>query len=377
MTLTQLVDLKTRLENFSTSELVRTAEYNRNEVLSWQSLVLNGTIKDNLDFLVNTFTSIHANSLSTEIIFKNLLEQVQQEIDNQSSRYLTYGYTINEVTALVPSQNIEVDQKFRTIPRTKQFEEELASRVRVYTNWKYPCLEIGPGTGSWTDNFVGSDPLYIVDIHREYLNAVVFRYQEEFKRKIRPYLIGAEAERSPVDLSDLPKNQIGFIFSWSVFDFLPLDQLHMYLTSCYSVMRPGAIMVFSFNDCDYYENAALAENGQRHWMTKKLLQKAFDEIGFELQSFCTSQDQVHNWAEIKKPGQLYSMKTTTPLAQVMRRPGVPEVDNREPRNYNEQQVARLKQIAIKMGLGKDEEIMAGKYSPHELEQMINTARTNK
>jgi signal transduction protein with GAF and PtsI domain len=71
------------------------------------------------------------------------------------------------------------------------------------------------------------------------------------------------------------------------------------------------------------------------------------------------------------------MKTTTPLAQVMRRPGVPEVDNREPRNYNEQQVARLKQIAIKMGLGKDEEIMAGKYSPHELEQMINTARTNK
>lgn len=377
MILTQLVDLKTRLENFSTSELVRTAEHNRTEVFSWQNLATNDNIKHNLDFLIRTFDSITANSLSTEIIFKNLLDQVNKEIDNQSAKFLTYGYHINNSPALVPSQNTEIDRNFRTIPRTKEFEEELGSRIRQFTNWKYPTLEIGPGLGAWTDNLVGSEPLYLVDIHREYLNATTYKYQELFKRRIRSYLIGAEAEKSHLDLSDLPENQVGFIFSWAVFDFLPLDHLTTYLRSCFKVLRPGGIMLFSYNDCDNYQNAALAENAQRHWMTKKLLKQVFDMLGFELLSFCVSQDQQHSWVEIKKPGQLKSIKSHTPMAKVMARPGAPKVDNTVPRNYNEQQIARLKQIAIKMALGNDEEIMAGKYKPHELDQMINVARMNK
>ena len=377
MTLAQLVDLKTRLKNFSILQLQSTVKNISREVDSWRNFATDGEIKNNLDFLLRTFSSIDANSISVDTLIKELLEKVTEEIENRSSVLLTLGYEIQGQKVLGSTTTADVEREFRTIEVTKEFAEQMGSRIRQYTNWKYPCLEIGPGDGFWTDNLVGSDPLYLVDIHKEFLDQTLQKYKDVFKKRIRPFLIGPECQKSEYDIGMLPKNQIGFIFSWAVFDYIPYQQAKSYIESCVKSLRPGGVMLFSFNDCDTYKNAAAAEGGLRAWMTKKLLGQIFDDLGLELIGFFNSDDFNHNWVEIKKPGHLYSMKTTQPLFNINTRPGFERVDTEPERQYNKQQIARLKQIAIKMRLDTDENIMADKYRPHDLEKLINIARMNK
>lgn len=383
MTLTQLVDLKKRLEYFTTASLQSTAKNLSIEVNSWSNLATNGQIKESLDFFVRTFASIDANSLSLNTIKTDLLDLVSQEITNLSSKFLTLGYEIDGQKVLELTPNADVDRKFRKIEVSSEFAEELGSRIRQFTDWKYPCVEIGPGDGFWTDNLVGSDPLYLVDIHKEYLDSTVNKYNDIYKRRIRPYLIGPESGKSYLNLDFLPDNQIGFIFSWAVFDYIPYEQIKIYLASCVKSLRPGGVMLFSYNDCDIIKCAAAAEGGQRSWMTKSLLSKIFNELDVECLGFHSRSDLdkgldlYQNWVEIKKPGNLFSIKTHQPLSSIHTRPGFEKVDTAPARQYNQQQIARLKQIAIKMGLDTDENIMTNKHTPHQLEQMINLARMNK
>ena len=373
MTLSQLVDLKTRIENFNILKLQSTAKNLSRELDSWRNLATRGEIKEDLDFLLRTFDSIDANSISLENINNDLYKKVCLEIENQSAPYRTLGYKINGQKVLEPVPNADVDRKFRKIEITKEFAEQLGSRIRQFTNWKYPCAEIGPGDGFWTDNLVGSDPLYLIDIHKEFLEVTCSRYEEIFKRRIRPYLIAPES----YDVSVLPQNQIGFIFSWAVFDFIPFEQSKIYISSCLNALRPGGVMLFSFNNCDIYKHAAAAEGGLRSWMTKKLLEEIFNNLNVEILGFYHSDDLEYHWVEIRKPGVLSSIKTSQPLYGINTRPGFESVDTAPERQYNKQQIARLKQIAIKINLDTDESIMADKYSPTELEKMINIARMNK
>jgi len=383
MTLTQLVDLKKRLEYFTAAKLQLTTNNLRQEVSSWSNLATEGLVRESLDFFVRTFDSIEANSLSITKLQNDLLELLTKEIQNLSNRYLSLGYEIQGRKVLGSTPNADVDRQFRKIEVSPEFADQLGSRIRQYTNWKYPSLEIGPGDGFWTDNLVGSDPLYLVDIHKEYLDSTVSKYNDVYKRRIRPYLTGPENGKSDLTLDFLPSGQLGFIFSWAVFDFLPYEQTKTYLKSCFNSLRPGGIMLFSYNDCDTFKGAAAAEGGLRAWITKSLLLQIFDELNFECLGFYNSSDSnnksdmYHSWVEIKKSGNLFSMKTTQPLGSIYTRPGFERVDAEPERKYNQQQIARLKQIAIKMSLDTDENIMADKYRPHDLEKLINIARMKK
>lgn len=383
MTLTQLVDLKKRLEYFTAAKLQLTTNNLRQEVSSWSNLATEGLVRESLDFFVRTFDSIEANSLSITKLQNDLIELLTKEIQNLSNRYLSLGYEIQGRKVLGSTPNADVDRQFRKIEVSLEFADQLGSRIRQYTNWKYPSLEIGPGDGFWTDNLVGSDPLYLVDIHKEYLDSTVSKYNDVYKRRIRPYLTGPENGKSDLTLDFLPSGQLGFIFSWAVFDFLPYEQTKTYLKSCFNSLRPGGIMLFSYNDCDTFKGAAAAEGGLRAWITKSLLLQIFDELNFECLGFYNSSDSnnksdmYHSWVEIKKSGNLFSMKTTQPLGSIYTRPGFERVDAEPERKYNQQQIARLKQIAIKMSLDTDENIMADKYRPHDLEKLINIARMKK
>ena len=383
MTLTQLVDLKKRLEYFTTESLESDTKNLSMEINSWSNLTSNAQILESLNSYIKTFDSIDAIRLSLNTMQTDLLELVRQEIGNLSGKFLTLGYEINGQKALDLTPNADVDRQYRKLEVSGEFAEELGSRIRRYTNWKYPCVEIGPGDGFWTDNLVGSDPLYLVDIHKEYLDTTVYKYNDIFKRRIRPYLIGPESGKSNLNLDFLPDNQIGFIFSWAVFDFIPYEQTKIYLTSCIKSLRPGGVMLFSFNDCDIVKCAADAEDGARSWMTRALLSKIFNELNVECLGFYSRYDPIkgsdfyQNWVEIKKPGILKSMKTSQPLYTINVRPGFEKVDTEPERQYNKQQIARIKQLAVQLGIDTPEKIMGGAYSPHKLMKLVEIARMNK
>lgn len=377
MTLTQLVNLQTRLKKFSLAKLTSSAIHLSREISSWHNLAIDGDIKEDVDFLIRTFESIDANTQSFNTLCSNLLTQIENEIENKSAIYLQYGYIIDNMKVLGPTYNAELDRQYRQRPIDLEFAEMLGSRIKKFTDWRFPTVEIGPGDGFWTSNLVGSDPLYLIDIHQEYLDITMNRFLETYRKRLRPYLIGPEVRGSYLDLSCLPNNQIGFIFSWQVFDYLPFKETEQYLTNCVQKLRPGGCMTFSFNNCDNYMAAAAVENGQRSWMNEKLISKILDNLGMKILGIYSSEDSYWHWVEFEKPGLRYSMKTHQPQFAIYRRPGFKTLDTEPERHYNKQQIARLKQIAIQMGLDTEDNILADKHSPVELEKLINIARMNK
>lgn len=371
MKLSELVDLKIRTKNYLSS--IENSNFQRflEEFDSWEDLPKTINAFKNLETDIKSVDECMHNAV------QNFLDNIEQEIDNQSNRLLTYGYTVNGVTQLGPTATADEDLTHRKIDITPELTEQIGSRIRKYTDWKVPALEIGPGEGSWTDNLVGCDPLYLVDLHKEYLDKTILRYNNQFSRRIRPYVIGPENGKSHVDLSSLPPNQIGLIFSWAVFDYLFVNEIKIFLNSCYTVLRPGGVMVFSYNSADTVEGARLAETGSRTWVTKKILLNLLNEIGFEVIEFCNDREKVYHWIEIKKPGIMKSMKTSQPLYKINARPGFEKVDTESEIKYNQQQIARIKQLAIQLGIDTPEKIMGGAYSPHKLMKLVEVARMKK
>lgn len=374
--LVELVKLKNKIEKFSFSSLTRRLDHVENSLKSWQYLIDNFNLNLTTEQLDNDYQEIKKYVQNYQKNVDDLIDQIEQEIKNQCQEFLKRGYKINNELALTLTANADQDRQWRHHNLPTSIVNEIGSSIRKYTDWRYPCLEIGPGDGTFTGHLVGSDPLYLVDVHKEYLDKLLSKFNSVYRKRLRPYLIGPENNTSDLDLSQLPRNQISYIFSWGVFDYIPFEELKTYLTSCFKVMRPGGSITFSFNNCDTVNGAQLAVNGAKSWMSKKLITDAGNRIGFENIIFYENRKFSIDWVTMKKPGVLKSIKTAQPLYTIFTRPGLENIHKVPERNYNQQQVARLKQIAIKMGLDDAELIMGNKHTPHELEKMINIARTN-
>ena len=271
---------------------------------------------------------------------------------------------------------IEFERDERKTILSQDVENIISTRISQYTSWQHAVLEIGPGDGKWTYNLVSGDPLYLLDIHREFLDSSIKQFREEYRKKIRLYQIGANVLKTDVDMSALPKKQFGFIFAWNVFDYLPLGFIEAYLYQCFELLKPGGVMMFSYNDCEKKLCAELAETKFKSWVPKWKLNEIITKIGFEIITY-ESKEELVNWAEIKRPGKLKSIRASQPLAGIHTDPTRKPVDTAPERTYNKQQSDRLKQIAIQMNLGSAEDIMRDKHTPHQLHVMIENARTKK
>lgn len=336
------------------------------------------------------------NEIVDEEINKTTIGKVIQEITFLRNELLIffenvnvfYGKIENEVLRqekfiltqpnfFKPTISADDDRHNRKIIIDDNLFEQISSKIRKFTDWKYPTLEIGPGDGKWTDNLVGSDPLYLLDIHKEYLDKVAMKYPKLFSDRIRCYCIGPENNKSYFDFSNLPNNQIGFIFSWGVFDFYTYNEVDLLLSSCHNVLRPGGELTFSYNDCDYISGIKLFEENRKTWLTQNLLLQLFEKYKFTVVEFECNSEQDIFWVTVQKTGKKQSIKTSQPRTKLDTRKGFEKFDNHQPLKYNKQQIARIKQLAIKLGVDTDEKIMSDAYDPHILMELVNLARMNK
>jgi hypothetical protein len=113
----------------------------------------------------------------------------------------------------------------------------------------------------------------------------------------------------------LPTNQFGFIFSWNVFNYFPLRETQTYLEESFKLLRPGGVMMFSYNNCENVTCAGLFENGMRSWMTEKLLIDTCKNIGFDIINSVTENEV--NWVEIQKPGILKTVKASQAMGRIL------------------------------------------------------------
>ena len=361
MKTSEFVDLSFRLHQFSLentlSELKTLRELTNGLPYEHDSVT---DINEKLDQLSKISTML-------KHVVDSSIEMVDAELQAQAIELIKIPYS------RAPA---EFERNQRKTVISQAVDEMVSVRIAQYTSWQHPVLEIGPGDGKWTSRLIAGDPLYLVDIHQQFLDNTINQFNKEYKKKIRCYLTGMDVYKTDVDLSALPKKQFGFIFAWNVFDYLPIQYIEEYLRQCIELLKPGGVMMFSYNDCERKLCAELAENKFKSWVPKWKLNEILTKIGFDIITYESKEELVH-WVEIKKPGKLKSIRAGQPLAGIHVDPTRRPVDTAPERIYNKQQIDRLKQIAIQMNLGSAEDIMRDKYTPHQLHVMIDNARNQK
>lgn len=233
-----------------------------------------------------------------------MLEEVDRQISEKTKDYYVRGYMIDGHYAS-NATDVPTERNDRVLEISNETRELIKNRIALYARWEYPGLEIGPGDGQWTERLVACDPLYIADVHQEFLNSTMSKFTVEYQLRLRAYHI--DRWKDDTDLSQLPQNQMGFVFAWNVFNYFPYENLKKYLTQIHSVLRPGGVAMFSYNDSENPSSAEYTELGWMSYMPKTLLITLCGSLGFEvIQTF--DADEAISWIEIRKPGILETNK---------------------------------------------------------------------
>lgn len=237
-----------------------------------------------------------------------VLIDINKEIDNITKNYHRRGYMINGYYA-TNRTSVEGERELRGMSMLEETKTKISAVIGKYADWQYPGLEIGPGDGQWTNKLVACEPLYLVDIHREFLDSASKNFNEKYRSKLRTYVT------DETNLGMLPQEQFGFVFSWNVFNFLTSDLINQYLGEIYRVLRPGGVCMFSYNDADRVQGAINVEIGFMSYMPKHLLLSMIKQHGYEIITTGHLQETI-SWVEIHKPGELYTIKAQPTLGVV-------------------------------------------------------------
>ncbi len=325
MKLSELVLLKKRLlEEIDISE----AEDSISELLHDISAIENSDI--DLDVEIKDFFN-ETNEFYRDIKsrlgipltrMKSVIANIDQQIEYLTKNYMARGYMINGFFATNTS-DVTTERYDRILTMRDETKKEIKSRIDLYADWHYPGLEIGPGDGIWTEHLVACDPLYVVDIQKEFLENTSNKFPEAYQRRLRTYWID-RFRTNEYDLSALPEGQVGFVFAWNVFNYFPLENLKQYLLEIYRVMRPGGVMMFSYNNGENPVCIEYVEIGWMSYMPKTLLVNLCrDAIGFDIIETFDREDNIH-WIEVRKPGKLSTVKSHQVLGKIS------DLDSRPP-----------------------------------------------
>lgn len=272
---------------------------------------------------------------SHSVQFPILLNKLNQNYNEILSSFDSYSKTIDElqksVTDLIDSiqpdyfaKSYELYEEFlkqdsvdyvlnRRLSLTDEVVAYLHSRIKSYGDWHHAGMIIRPGLEDWIEDVVACDPLYLVDQDMEMLKPSMDRFNDEYKRRLRPHLI--VAENSSV-LERIPNNQIGFCLIYNFFNFKPFEIVKYYLQSLYEKLKPGGTCAFTFNNCDRVGAVELVERNFMCYTPGRLLMTLCESLGFEIHQ--TYQlDSACSWIEIRKPGNLTSLRGGQSLARIV------------------------------------------------------------
>ena len=308
MHLHDLVLLRKALkQNLTTDSVV-------NELFSLRSRLSN--IKLQVPVLSEEYSNYIDSLVDT---YDQLIDQVNAPVDDATARLADIDQEITSITRTLFANNYELEERYGTVDYVRNsrrifvrsdVEEIVKQRILLYSNWKYPALEIGCRDGEWTQHMVAADPLYIVDRHAEFLDSTNNRFPESYQNRLRKYPLNNHS------LSALPQGQMAFIFSWGYFNYVSLDTMKLYLRQAFDLLRPGGTFMFSYNDGDTPVGAGMAENFAQSYMPKSLLIPLCESLGYNITK--EFDFETITWIEIAKPGTLETVKAHQVLGEIKR-----------------------------------------------------------
>jgi len=328
-TLSELVKLRNTFE-----EKLNSIEFDQyiNNVCDVLNLIRTENSEINDTIIIGDINKAISNYKELSKTVDNINDNLRLTIDYLDSQIDIASAAINEQLYL-KNELYELQLKSDLIHPTHVFQfsatanQVITASMLKYADWHYPtlrlgCTYVGQENLTQVDNqiiidysksieysnlLVAGDPLYFCDIKQAYIDSVTNHFNEVYSRRIRKYVIKDH------DFSQLPQNQFGFIFSWMFFNFHDFITIELYLQNLIKLLRPGGIIMFSYNNADVYDSAKTSEKGIMSSIPKKKLIKLIKNIGFEIinhRDIPNEDFYIKNisYIEIKKPGQLHSIK---------------------------------------------------------------------
>jgi hypothetical protein len=105
-------------------------------------------------------------------------------------------------------------------------------------------------------------------------------------------------------------------FAYNFFNHRTLEHIKQYLTEIYAKLKPGGVLIMTYNDCDRVPGMRLTEQGLACYTPGILVNQLAQNIGYD--RFYTWHDgEPKTWLEIRKPGTLTSLRGGQSLAKVV------------------------------------------------------------
>lgn len=309
MKLSELVHFRNQLESYSALQIGRAAgaelDKIHHEIGShpFQIGQYRQLLEGQRSHIEQTFADYEAQ-------LNKLKDELDQMIKAAEPTWFQESYRLYEEEMLHETPEYVLD---RRLPATPETSLTLRARLMNYTNWQLPAIIIRPGRENFIDDMVSYDPLYLVDNDYELLKPAVEKFPEAYQRRLRQYIINEQDEHI---LNKIPPNQFGMCLVYNFLNFKPLEVIRRYLTEIYDILRPGGICILTFNDCDRSIAIGLVEQHFACYTPGYLVYDLARSLGYEI-IFTWNDGEASTWLELRKPGELYSLRGGQTLAKII------------------------------------------------------------
>jgi hypothetical protein len=259
--------------------------------------------KSDLHAIINSYTDILYENAKIAIKLKMLIDKVDADIKAAAEeQFLNTEYQSNFVPYPLADYWLPDD-----------LDKTLRVKMHQYSDWRYPGLQYNIRHKKFVDCMIASDPLYITNETIEDCSEITKGYSELYQSRLRTYANN--------DLDSLPANQFGFVLVWNYFEFHSMIKTEELLEKIILLLRPGGVLMFSFNNCDLHESARIAENKVLSYSSAQYIKNLCSKLGYEIIDFYDV--RIHNqhpwisWAEIKRPGELNTVKAHQVLGKII------------------------------------------------------------
>ncbi len=196
---------------------------------------------------------------------------------------------------------------------SEEIQETFLTRVATYSSWKHPGILLRPLDGTVLEAMLSSDPLYLIDERHELLERLRDLKTPAYQRRLRYKVLSEDDEQYLTGM--LPHGQFGVIVAHAFFNWRTFDVIKQYLNEFWTLLKPGGVAVFTYNNGDQYGAVRNFERGLYTYIPGSLLRPLVESIGFEI-IYEYSHDLNVFWFEVRKPGKLESLRGGQTLGTV-------------------------------------------------------------
>jgi len=311
MNLSQIVQFKNLIDSLAVDPVGSEAVRHFENLLYHAGNNIELRMESDIKNLERDFESIQQSVESFRQSFSNVSKSLQQLIESRDQ--IMYNHSMKVYQEEFSQDTIAhlLDRKLLIDPESKTV---MRARLKNHADWRLPGMIIRPRTEDYINDMVALDPLYLVDHDLELVRPVTEQYLPEYQRRLRMYTINDYAER-PI-FRNFPKGQFGVIFVYNYSNYKPLSVINDYLAEMFQLLRPGGILMFTYNNCDLWHCVSFAEkNYMCYTPGMKIWNLARDHgyiVNFEHNGLLDAK-----WIELKKPGDLTSIKGGQSLAKIV------------------------------------------------------------